>query len=223
MINKYFAIILIGPPGCGKGTQAAFLREKGFAHFAAGDELRKEITSDSDLGKEIKKIYDEGKLVSDDIMNEITRNFVDRSGSTRLLFDGFPRKVSQADFLQSFLIDLVSNGDITVKACFFDIKEDVVAVRVVDRFCCAKCGAIYNRKTMSITDFCCPNCGSNEILRRTDDNEEAVVKRIKTYRIETQPVLDFYEKLGILKVIDASLSVKEVSKKIEKIIGNYGF
>ena len=216
MTNKC-SIIFVGPPGCGKGTQASFLKDKyDFTVFSAGDELRKEVASGSDLGKEIKSISDSGNLVSDDIINKMAENFVENSPSNRLLFDGFPRKISQAEALEDILF---SDNGWKVRVCYFKINDDMILDRILYRFACADCGLGYNEKTARPkVDGVCDRCGSKNFTRRSDDNEESIKGRLNNYRTMTDPIIDYYKKKGILDVIDASLDFDDVSDQVKKVV-----
>jgi adenylate kinase len=213
---KKCVVIFIGPPGCGKGTQAGLLVEKlGFASFSAGDELRKEIASGSDLGQEISKICDAGGLVPDDVVNTMAKKFIDTASGDRLLFDGFPRKVPQAEFLRDAI-----PGHWPVCACSFRIDDELVIERILCRFSCAKCGYIYNSKTrMPTVEGKCDFCGSTDFTRRNDDNEESMRQRLNNYKTVTNPMLALFSELGILHEVDASCEVPAVSQRIADLTG----
>jgi adenylate kinase len=212
------AIVFVGPPGCGKGTQASFLQNKfGFKVFSAGEELRREIASGSALGLEIKDVCGSGGLVSDDIINTMVENFVANAPTSRLLFDGYPRKVSQAEALDRVL---VRDGGWLLEACYFRISDEAIAERILHRFSCAKCGTVYNEKTvLPMVDGVCDHCGSTEFNKRNDDNEDSIKKRLETYRLMTESIIDFYDKRGILSVIDASLNSVEVAWQMKDVVG----
>jgi adenylate kinase len=211
-------MVFVGPPGCGKGTQASFLRsDSGFKVFSAGEELRKEIASGSDLGLEIKSICDSGGLVSDDIINVMVDNFVANAPTNRLLFDGYPRKVSQAEALDRVL---AQDSGWLLEVCYFQISDEIIADRILHRFSCAKCNSVYNERTARPkVDGVCDCCGSTEFNKRNDDNEDSIKKRLETYRLMTESIIDFYKERGILNVIDAGLSFHEVSQQMRNVMG----
>ncbi|MDR0625237.1 MAG: nucleoside monophosphate kinase [Holosporales bacterium] len=217
-LSSKCVVILIGPPGCGKGTQAGMLKELyEVESFCAGDELRKETASGSDLGKEIAQICDAGRLVPDRIVNLMAKKFVDNTASSRLLFDGFPRTAEQANFLINSL-----EKQWPVCACSFYVDDEVVMDRILHRFSCTKCGTIYNSKTKKPRiDGVCDNCGSKEFTHRNDDNEEAMKKRLDNYRTITNPMLKLFADLGVLHEIDSSREVAEVSGSMKDLIGNF--
>jgi adenylate kinase len=210
-------LVFVGPPGCGKGTQASFLqKDYEFVAFAAGDELRKEIASGSELGLEIKGICDSGGLVSDSVINVMVDNFVAKTSANRLLFDGYPRKVSQAEALDEVF---AKDSDWLLEVCYFQISNESIADRILHRFSCAGCGCVYNERTARPrVEGVCDKCGSKEFSKRNDDNEESIMKRLETYRLMTASIIDFYKERGILNIIDASLGFAEVSQQVEKVV-----
>jgi adenylate kinase len=144
----------------------------------------------------------------------MSKRFVEAAASERLLFDGFPRKVFQAEFL-----DTVIPPDCAVCACSFEVSDSLIIERVLHRFSCARCGRIYNDKTSAPkVDGVCDHCGSKEFKRRNDDNEESMRQRLENYRTVTSPMLNFYRERGILERIDASVDVSCVSSCVERLV-----
>ena len=205
-------VIFLGPPGCGKGTQADLLvRELGYIQVSTGNLLREIAKQESDLGKKIQSILTKGILVSDDLVNQLIDKFYNENGSVSgVILDGYPRSVSQAESLEGIL----NKHDFAVGAVFyFDLPEDVLLKRILGRYTCSECGAIYNSFFSNTTTAGeCDKCHSVHFNRRTDDSKEVIEKRLKVYRESTAPLLEYY-KNKLIK-IDAEQSVSLVSKLI---------
>lgn len=206
-------VIFIGPPGCGKGTQADFLvQERGFRHVSTGELLRCEISTNSDLSLKIQDCLDQGNLVPDHIVFSVLKKHLDFSGSHRLLLDGFPRNEAQALLLDEILKEF----DLKVDFVFnFQIDEALLKQRIVGRFACAKCGAIYH------DDYCLPKkegecdfCGSKEFKRRDDDSIEVLSNRLVEFNRLTKPLYQYYVDRKKLHDIDAAVSVEQIKKNI---------
>lgn len=184
-------IILFGPPGAGKGTQSKFLEERfALRQLSTGDLVRAEIAKGSDLAQKIQEIVARGDLPSDDIiLNLLKGAMVDRSSG--YIFDGFPRTVHQAEELLSMMASCKSTIDAVI---VIDVPSEILVKRIVNRYTCAKCGAIYN-ETFNPTKVAgvCDRCGGTEMLRRSDDTIEAVTNRIATYDRMTKPIISFFE------------------------------
>jgi len=207
-------IVLIGAPGSGKGTQANFLKSKGYEHISTGEILREEVKKKSLLGEKVKKIMDEGKLVSDEIINEIMFSFLrNKKDGNNILLDGYPRNISQAKALSDFLTD---NDSLNV--IYIEVPEEVCRKRLSGRYYCPECNLNYNIYfSPPKEDKKCDNCGK-ELKQRDDDREETVEKRLKVYFSETYPLINYYKDKGILHVIDGNRSVEEIKKDILKIV-----
>jgi len=210
-------LILLGPPGAGKGTHASVLKEKyDIPHISTGDIFRENIKEGTRLGTEAKGYMDKGELVPDGLVIEIVKDRLlkDDCGSGFLL-DGFPRTVSQAEALEEFLnkaggkIDKVIN--ITVS------KEEIVE-RLTGRRTCKACGAVYNISSMPPEkEGICDKCGG-ELIQRADDSEETVLGRIEVYESQTRPLVDYYEKIGNIAFIDGMAGRENVFSEIVKAI-----
>ncbi len=212
-------IILLGPPGAGKGTQAKFIVEKyKIIHISTGDMLREAVSSASELGLKVKSILEKGLLVSDDIMNELVRERLSRKDSEKgFILDGFPRTVNQAENLENILKGLNKKIDYVI---FVNADEGTVVKRISNRRVCPKCGRVYNLLTLKPeNDSLCDNCGS-EIIQRKDDKEQTVRDRYNVYKENTQPVIDYYENKKILFEVDGSTDLHEVNENVMKILGN---
>lgn len=211
-------IILLGPPGAGKGTQAKRLEEtRGLVQLSTGDMLRAERASQSELGRRVQAIMDAGNLVSDDIMVQMieTRIGAPDCGNGFIL-DGFPRTVPQAEALDTMLARRGLKLDHVIEMV---VDEAALIDRIAGRFSCAKCGASYhNRYHRPKTEGVCDVCGSHEFVRRVDDNAETVKARLTAYAAQTAPILPYYRKKGILRQVDGMRSIDEVTLQIENIL-----
>lgn len=212
-------IILLGPPGAGKGTQARQLEEKyGMVQLSTGDMLRASIKRGEPLGQEAKKIMDAGKLVPDDLMIRMIEDRIDQPDCIKgFILDGFPRTVPQAEALDVMLQAKHKKLDAVVE---LTVDEDKLVERVSGRFTCAKCGEGYHDKfKMPKKTEVCDSCGGTVFTRRSDDNAETMKARLKAYRDQTAPILPYYKGLGTLKTVDGMASMPEVFVALEKILG----
>lgn len=208
-------IILFGPPGVGKGTQAKMLSEKyNLMHISTGDILRAEIAKSSELGKKAREIIEAGKLVPDEIMIEIIKNVVS-STKNGFILDGFPRTIVQAESLDKLFNDLKIKIDIVL---YIDVDEKEIIRRLENRLSCSVCGKIFNIMIDKIEDMKCTNCGG-KLTRREDDNPEVIIKRMKIYKDSTEPVKEYYKKKNLLSFIDGSGSIEEVFESIVNKLG----
>lgn len=208
-------LIILGAPGSGKGTQAAKLVEKGFAHISTGDLLRKEIAKGTELGQKVSGIMSRGDLVDDRTVMALLKANCDVDHES-YIFDGFPRNIAQAEMLEAELL----SGRKTL-AVYFKIDFSVLIDRVVNRRTCGTCGEIYNLATKApkVTGVC-DKCGSKDSLKqRKDDSEEVVSNRLKIFADTVEPMLAFYKAKGALFEIDASALENEVFASLEKVIG----
>lgn len=203
-------LIFIGAPGSGKGTQASKLvTEKAFKHISTGDLLRSEIAKQSALGLEVKKVMDEGKLVSDELVIRLLQANINLTES-QYIFDGYPRNIAQAETLDREVL----KGAPSV-AVYFDIDIAKLVERLTNRRTCKNCGAIYNliSKKPKVTGVC-DKCGSTELVQRADDKEEVISNRLQVFQDTVNPVIKYYQDLGRLMRVDADESVDEIYKMI---------
>jgi adenylate kinase len=208
-------IVLLGPPGSGKGTQAKRIEQNhGIPQLATGDMLRAEIASDSGLGRRVKGIMDAGGLVPDDIMITLIRGRIGKADcSNGFILDGFPRTVPQAEALDRMLAENRLRLDAVIE---FDVDEAALIDRLTGRFTCRQCGASYHeRDHRPETDGVCDVCGSCEFVCRPDDSPETVKARLDVYRRQTAPLLPYYRKLGILQQVDGMAEIETVGREIE--------
>ena len=213
-------IIFITPPASGKGTQSEMLVKKyGYVHISTGDLLREEVKKASLLGEKVKKLMDAGELISDDIVLDLLKSKIKSCGvSSSFIFDGYPRTINQAESLNELAIELNIKLDCVL---YLNVDEITAMKRAVGRLSCPKCGSIYNKydeKLAPINDNLCDKC-KVPLLSRSDDNEVTFKERFHTYLNNTKPLLDYYEKLGIINVI-ASLTPEETFKEIEGVIND---
>ncbi len=213
---KSLNLILIGPPGSGKGTQAELLREKnGFVHYSTGDVFRDHISRKTAIGVKVEGYVTSGKLVPDDVVLEVVKAFLAENMGKPILFDGFPRTVPQAEGLDRVLGQNRLQVDMAI---LVDLADDEVVKRLTARRQCRKCGRIYNLsfkppKVEGICDVC-----GGELYQRKDDTEAVIRDRLRTYHEQTEPVLEFYSKQGRLKRVAGELGRDLVYQEILKLI-----
>ncbi|MFT3974395.1 MAG: adenylate kinase [Amaricoccus sp.] len=212
-------IILLGPPGAGKGTQARRLvEEKGFVQLSTGDMLRAAKTSGTEMGKKVADVMARGELVTDDIVIGLIAEQLDgEAGKHGLIFDGFPRTLKQADALEKLLADKGKTLEAVVE---MQVDEDALVDRITGRFTCAKCGEVYHDTTKPTKAAgVCDVCGSTDFVRRADDNAESVRVRLSAYNRQTAPLIGYYYAKGKLRTVDGLGEIDQVAKDIEAQIG----
>ena len=211
-------IILFGPPGAGKGTQAYNIAKFFNLHkVSTGDLLRKEIRANTALGSRIKSILEKGLLVSDDIINDlIVQILSDKKFYNCLIFDGYPRNLSQAKNLDSLLKKYKQKI-----SCIFSLNanQETIIKRILSRQICTNCGLIFNEHSKPAENKE-HNCDSKFLVKRSDDNESTITKRFETYLNETLPVLDFYKEQNLLHQIDGLAKIDQIFEKIRVIIAS---
>ncbi|WP_166039549.1 adenylate kinase [Sphingosinicella sp. YJ22] len=211
-------IILLGPPGAGKGTQASRLvKDHAMVQLSTGDMLRAAVKAETPVGLEAKAVMEAGELVSDDIVTRLIDDELTQIGPVRgVIFDGYPRTAAQAESLEGLLAKHGRKLDHVIE---LEVDEDALVDRITGRFTCAKCGEGYHdRYKLPRTPTLCDVCGSDQFKRRADDNEATVRQRMAEYRAKTAPILPFYEARGLVKRVDGMAPIAEVSAGIETIL-----
>jgi adenylate kinase len=211
-------LILLGPPGAGKGTQAKLLEDKrGLKQLSTGDMLRGAVAAGTEMGKKAKAVMDRGDLVSDDIVVSIIAERLDKPDVRKgFILDGFPRNQAQAEALDRMLGDKGLKVDAVVE---MKVDDEALVQRLAGRYTCAKCGKGYHDsfekpKKPGICDV----CGSTEFIRRADDNEKTVRDRLQIYNRQTAPLVDYYGRTGVLHKVDGMADIPVVTRQIEDVL-----
>lgn len=212
-------LILLGPPGAGKGTQAKLLEDKkGFKQLSTGDMLRGAVAAGTEMGRKAKEVMDKGQLVSDDIVISIISERLDKPDVKKgFILDGFPRNTAQAEALDRMLEDKGLKLDAVIE---MKVDDEELVKRIAGRYTCAKCGKGYHDefekpKVAGVCDV----CGSTEFVRRADDNEKTVRDRLVVYNKQTAPLVDYYGRTGVLHKVNGMADIGVVTRQIEDVLG----
>jgi len=209
-------IVIFGPPGAGKGTQSNFIVSKyKLYQLSTGELLRNEIKNKTKLGLKISSIMNSGQLVSDTIVSNLIEEFVSKNEfMNRLIFDGFPRNILQAENLNAILKKYKQKIDLVLK---LSVSLDVIKKRILGRSVCSICGKIYNEffNPAPINSEC---CASKFLQKRSDDTLDVAVARYQTYEKKIEPVIDFYKKYDLLKIVNGEASISEINNEISALL-----
>jgi adenylate kinase len=210
-------IILLGPPGAGKGTQAARLEAmRGMIQLSTGDMLRAAVAQATPVGLKAKAVMEAGELVSDAIVSALIGERLDSIADKGAIFDGYPRTRAQAEALDLLLAERGRSLDHVIE---LEVDEEALVKRITGRFSCAKCGAPYHDTfKLPKVEGICDVCGSHEFKRRPDDNEQTVRTRLAEYRAKTAPILPYYQERGLVRRVDGMAPVEDVSAAIDAIL-----
>ena len=212
-------IVLLGPPGAGKGTQAKRIQDEyGLVQLSTGDMLRAAAKSGSEIGKKAKAIMDAGKLVPDDVVIQLIGERIEEPDCKKgFILDGVPRTTTQAEALDAMLADKGLKLDHVIE---LEVDDAALIDRISGRFTCARCGTGYHdRYHRPKKDGVCDKCGSTEFTRRADDKAETVKTRLAAYHAQTAPILPYYRAKGSLKAVDGMASIDDVTQALKKILG----
>ncbi len=210
-------IILLGPPGAGKGTQARILvEERGMVQLSTGDMLREAKDSGTEMGKRVAEVMARGELVTDEIVIGLIRERLEGEQGGGFIFDGFPRTLAQADALGALLESTGQKLDAVIELA---VDDEALIARITARSTCGNCGEVYNDITKPIpADGKCEKCGASDFRRRADDNEESLRKRLLEYYKKTSPLIGYYYAKGLLHRVDGLGEIDEVRAAIAKVL-----
>jgi adenylate kinase len=213
-------LVLLGPPGAGKGTQAKLLEEsRSLIKLSTGDMLRAAVAAGSELGRKAKDIMERGQLVPDAlVINLIAQRLDEDTGAPGFIFDGFPRTLAQAEALDRLFKE---RGKALDRVVVMDVDDEALVERIAGRFACAKCAEGYHdtNKTPRVAGMC-DRCGSREFVRRPDDNAEVVRARLEAYHAQTEPLIEYYTRQGKVRAVDGMADIGAVSREIGRALDN---
>jgi adenylate kinase len=211
-------LVLLGPPGAGKGTQAKLLEDsRSLVKLSTGDMLRAAVAAGTELGRKAGDIMERGQLVPDNMVIELIAEHIDEDKGKGFILDGFPRTIAQAEALDHLLKERGKKLDLVI---VMGVDDEALIERIAGRFACANCGEGYHDVyKMPKVEGVCDRCGSTQFVRRRDDNEEVVRSRLKAYHAQTEPLIDYYSRQGKVRTVDGMTDIGTVEKQIAKALG----
>ena len=212
-------LILMGPPGAGKGTQSQRIEKShGIVQLSTGDMLRAEVAASSDLGKEAKEVMESGGLVSDELIIAMISSRIDQDDCKKgFILDGFPRTTPQAEALDAMLTEKGLKIEHVIE---MKVDDEAMVKRITGRFTCAECGACYHDEFQKPKkEGVCDQCGGADFTRRDDDNAETVRARLQAYHEQTAPILSYYKEKGAMKSVEGMATIDEVTEQLNAVLG----
>jgi adenylate kinase len=214
-------LVLLGPPGAGKGTQAKLLEDsRSLVKLSTGDMLRAAVAAGTELGRKAGDIMERGQLVPDNLVIELIAEQIDEDRGKGFILDGFPRTIAQAEALDHLLKERGKKLDLVI---VMGVDDEALIERIAGRFACANCGEGYHDVyKLPKVEGVCDRCGSTQFVRRRDDNEEVVRSRLKAYHAQTEPLIDYYTRQGKDRTVDGMADIGTVEKEIDTALGGEG-
>lgn len=214
-------LVLLGPPGAGKGTQAKLLQDsRSLLKLSTGDMLRAAVAAGTDLGRKAGDIMERGQLVPDNMVIELIAEHIDEDEGKGFILDGFPRTIAQAEALDRLLKERGEKLDLVI---VMGVNDEALIERIAGRFACVTCGEGYHDVyKMPKVGGVCDRCGGTQFVRRRDDNEEVVRSRLKAYHAQTEPLIDYYSGQGKVRMVDGMKDIGTVEKEIETALDGEG-
>ena len=214
-------LVLLGPPGAGKGTQAKLLEDsRSLVKLSTGDMLRAAVAAGTELGRKAGDIMERGQLVPDNMVIELIAEHIDEDKGRGFILDGFPRTIPQAEALDRLLEKRGKTLDLVI---VMGVDDEALIERIGGRFACANCGEGYHDVyKMPKVEGVCDRCGSTQFVRRRDDNEEVVRSRLKAYHAQTEPLIDYYTRQGKVRTVDGMADIGTVEKEIGSALNGEG-
>jgi adenylate kinase len=214
-------LVLLGPPGAGKGTQAKLLQDsRSLLKLSTGDMLRAAVAAGTELGRKAGDIMERGQLVPDNMVIELIAEHIDEDEGRGFILDGFPRTIAQAEALDRLLKERGKQLDLVI---VMGVDDEALIERIAGRFACVTCGEGYHDVyKMPKVEGVCDRCGSTQFVRRRDDNEEVVRSRLNAYHAQTEPLIDYYSGQGKVRTVDGMKDIRTVEKEIEAALDGEG-
>jgi adenylate kinase len=214
-------LVLLGPPGAGKGTQAKLLQDsRSLLKLSTGDMLRAAVAAGTELGRKAGDIMERGQLVPDNMVIELIAEHIDEDEGKGFILDGFPRTIAQAEALDRLLKERGKKLDLVI---VMGVNDEALIERIAGRFACVTCGEGYHDVyKMPKVEGVCDRCGGTQFVRRRDDNEQVVRSRLKAYHAQTEPLIDYYSGQGKVRTVDGMKDIGTVEKEIETALDGKG-